>query len=205
MNKHFSNWQNKCSVVWLVILVVISLIMGVAWLKKEIHIQTNIFALLPKLNQDTDLAETQHYVSEQLNSNIFVVIDAKDSQQLQQATDDLQRAVSQSSLFEPLQPQVDTEQLGRILYQHRAGLLSTDDQQLLDQKDYASLTEKSLMQLFTPGLPISAESLKQDPFMLFSRYLLGVSQQVQHDNVELENGFATVSYTHLTLPTKRIV
>ena len=130
MNKHFSNWQNKCSVVWLVILVVISLIMGVAWLKKEIHIQTNIFALLPKLNQDTDLAETQHYVSEQLNSNIFVVIDAKDSQQLQQATDDLQRAVSQSSLFEPLQPQVDTEQLGRILYQHRAGLLSTDDQQL---------------------------------------------------------------------------
>lgn len=192
MNKHFSNWQNKCSVVWLVILVVISLIMGVAWLKKEIHIQTNIFALLPKLNQDTDLAETQHYVSEQLNSNIFVVIDAKDSQQLQQATDDLQRAVSQSSLFEPLQPQVDTEQLGRILYQHRAGLLSTDDQQLLDQKDYASLTEKSLMQLFTPGLPISAESLKQDPFMLFSRYLLGVSQQVQHDNVELENGFATI-------------
>ena len=96
MNKHFSNWQNKCSVVWLVILVVISLIMGVAWLKKEIHIQTNIFALLPKLNQDTDLAETQHYVSEQLNSHVFVVIDAQNSQQLQQATDDLQRAVSQN-------------------------------------------------------------------------------------------------------------
>ncbi|MBJ9985570.1 acyl-sn-glycerol-3-phosphate acyltransferase [Acinetobacter sp. S40] len=192
MNKYFSNWQNKCSVVWLIMLMLISLMMGVAWLKKEIHIQTNIFALLPKLNQNTHLAETQNYVSEQLNNTIFVVIDAKNSQQLQQATDYLQGAVSQSNVFEPLQTQVDTEQLGRILYQHRAGLLSQDDQQLLDQKEYTSLTEKSLMQLFTPGLPVSADSLKQDPLMLFSRYLLGVSQQVQHNNVELEDGFATI-------------
>ncbi len=166
--------------------------MGVAWLKQDIHIQTDIFALLPKLNQDADLANTQHYVSEQLNSNVFVVVDAKNNQQLQQATDFLQHAVGQSSVFEPLQAQVDTEQLGRILYQHRAGLISQQDQQLLDQKDYSSLTEKSLMQLFTPGLPVSAESLKHDPFMLFSRYLLGVSQYVQHNNVQLENGFATI-------------
>ncbi|MEQ1323455.1 MMPL family transporter [Acinetobacter soli] len=192
MNKHFSSWQNKLSALWLIILIVIGLVMGVAWLKKDIHIQTNIFALLPELSQDADLVKTQQYVSEQLNSRVFLVIDAKNVAQLQQATMYLQQAVAQSTLFEPLQPEVNTEQLGQTLYQHRAGLISPEDQQLLDDHDYQSLTEKSLMQLFTPGLPVNAESLKHDPLMLFSRYVLASSQHLQSSQVELENGFATI-------------
>ncbi|WP_288397594.1 hypothetical protein [uncultured Acinetobacter sp.] len=192
MNKHFSSWQNKLSALWLIILIVIGLVMGVAWLKKDIHIQTNIFALLPELSQDADLVKTQQYVSEQLNSRVFLVIDAKNVAQLQQATMYLQQAVAQSTLFEPLQPEVNTEQLGQTLYQHRAGLISPEDQQLLDDHDYQSLTEKSLMQLFTPGLPVNAESLKHDPLMLFSRYVLASSQHLQNSQVELENGFATI-------------
>lgn len=192
MNKHFSSWQNKLSALWLIILIVIGLVMGVAWLKKDIHIQTNIFALLPELSQDADLVKTQQYVSEQLNSRVFLVIDAKNAAQLQQATMYLRQAVAQSTLFEPLQPEVNTEQLGQTLYQHRAGLISPEDQQLLDDHDYQSLTEKSLMQLFTPGLPVNAESLKHDPLMLFSRYVLASSQHLQNSQVELENGFATI-------------
>lgn len=143
MNKHFSSWQNKLSALWLIILIVIGLVMGVAWLKKDIHIQTNIFALLPELSQDADLVKTQQYVSEQLNSRVFLVIDAKNAAQLQQATMYLRQAVAQSTLFEPLQPEVNTEQLGQTLYQHRAGLISPEDQQLLDDHDYQSLTEKA--------------------------------------------------------------
>lgn len=48
------------------------------------------------------------------------------------------------------------------------------------------------MQLFTPGLPVNAESLKHDPLMLFSRYVLASSQHLQNSQVELENGFATI-------------
>ncbi len=55
------------------------------------------------------------------------------------------------------------DQFAKQLYQHRAGLLSTQDQALLQKKDYAALTEQSLMQMMSPGMPVTAESLKQDP------------------------------------------
>ncbi|WP_288415087.1 hypothetical protein [uncultured Acinetobacter sp.] len=189
---HFSNWQNKLGLVWLMILLVISLILGVAWLKKDIHIQTNVFALLPKLSQDAQLERTQQYVAGQLNQTVFLVLDAKTPAQMQQATQSLQQSLQHNPLFTPLKPQADLEQIGRVMYQHRDGLLSPEDQALLQKQDYAALTEKSLLQLMTPGMPVTAEGLTQDPFMLFSRYLMANAQHLQSSNIELENGFATL-------------
>ena len=174
------------------ILLVISLILGVAWLKKDIHIQTNVFALLPKLSQDAQLERTQQYVAGQLNQTVFLVLDAKTPAQMQQATQSLQQSLQHNPLFTPLKPQADVEQIGRVMYQHRDGLLSPEDQALLQKQDYAALTEKSLLQLMTPGMPVTAEGLTQDPFMLFSRYLMANAQHLQSSNIELENGFATL-------------
>ncbi len=73
----FSNWQNKFSALWLLLLCVIALALGVAWLNKGIKIETNIFALLPEAHQDAHLEQAQQYVSQQLNDKVFVVLDAK--------------------------------------------------------------------------------------------------------------------------------
>ena len=62
----FSNWQNKFSALWLLVLCVIALALGVAWLNKGIKIETNIFALLPEAHQDAHLEQAQQYVSQQL-------------------------------------------------------------------------------------------------------------------------------------------
>lgn len=56
---HFSNWQNKATAIWLIILVIIAVVLGTAWLKKEIHIESNIFALLPEAHQDIRLEQAQ--------------------------------------------------------------------------------------------------------------------------------------------------
>ena len=81
----FSNWQNKFSALWLLVLCVIALALGVAWLNKGIKIETNIFALLPEAHQDAHLEQAQQYVSQQLNDKVFVVLDAKTDQQLEAA------------------------------------------------------------------------------------------------------------------------
>ena len=73
----FSNWQNKFSALWLLILCVIALALGAAWLNKGIKVETNIFALLPEAHQDAHLEQAQQYVSQQLNDKVFVVLDAK--------------------------------------------------------------------------------------------------------------------------------
>lgn len=82
----FSNWQNKFTALWLIALLLVAVGLGVTWLNKDIHIQTNIFALLPKVQQDPELARTQQYMNEQLNNKVFVVVDAKDEAAIQQAT-----------------------------------------------------------------------------------------------------------------------
>ena len=99
---HFSNWQNKLTAIWLIFLVIIAIGLGFTWMQKGIHIQTNIFALLPKVKQDKLLEQTEHYVSEQLNNKVFLVIDAKSSEQIEQATQILRAGVEQSNLFKPL-------------------------------------------------------------------------------------------------------
>ena len=187
----FSNWQNKFTALWLIILIIVGLALAVAWLKKEIHIQTNIFALLPETQQNPELAKTQQYMSDQLNQKVFLVLESTDQQALAQATQLLQKQLQQIFLWQPLKPQLDLEQFSKQLYQHKVGLLNPQDQQYLQQQDYQALTEQSLMQLMSVGMPITAESLRQDPLLLFPRYILSVANQVS-SKIELEQGFATI-------------
>lgn len=189
----FSNWQNKFTALWLIALLLIAVGLGVTWLNKDIHIQTNIFALLPKVQQDPELARTQQYMNEQLNNKVFVVVDAKDEAAIQQATHFLTAQAKQSKLWQTLKPQLDFDQFAKQLYQHRAGLLSAQDQALLQKLDYEALTEQSLMQMMSPGMPVTAESLKQDPLLLFPRYAMQLANPSQQD-IEMEQGFATIHH-----------
>lgn len=189
----FSNWQNKFTVLWLIALLLMAVGLGITWLKKDIHIQTDIFALLPKMQQDPQLARTQQYMNEQLNNKVFVVVDAKDESEIQRAMELLTVQAKSSALWQPLKPQLDFDQFAKQLYQHRVGLLSEQDQQLLQKKDYSALSEQSLMQMMSPGLPVTAESLKQDPLLLFTRYAMQLAKPSQQD-IEMEQGFATIHH-----------
>ncbi|MBJ8452341.1 acyl-sn-glycerol-3-phosphate acyltransferase [Acinetobacter bereziniae] len=190
---YFSNLQNKITAIWLIFLVIIALGLGWTWIHKGIHIQTNIFALLPKVEQDKRLEQTETYVSGQLNNKVFLVIDTQSQAQLEQATQLLQRDVSQSNLFQPLKPQVDTEKFAKTLYVHRAGLMTEQDEKILTDLDYLALTEQSLMQIMSPGMPVTEGLLKQDPLLLFPRYAMGLAGLQHHSNIEILNGFATIA------------
>ena len=189
---HFSNWQNKLTAIWLIVLSIIAITLGVAWVNKDIRIQTNIFALLPETHQDEKLERAQQYVSQQLNDKVFVVLDAKDDQSLNQATKLIQHKIVGNDLFHPIKPQLDSENFAKTLYQHKAGLLTEADQQLLRNKDYEALSEQGILQLMTPGMPITAELLQQDPFLFFPRYAMGLSGLQSSSEITLEDGFATI-------------
>ncbi|OTG64164.1 acyl-sn-glycerol-3-phosphate acyltransferase [Acinetobacter sp. ANC 3903] len=189
---HFSNWQNKFTALWLIVLSVIAIALGTAWLKKDIHIQTNIFALLPEAHHDPRLERAQQYVSQQLNDKVFVVLNAKDDAALNKATTTFKQSVAATNLWQPLHPQLDSEKFAQVLYQHRAGLLTLADQKLLEQQDYASLTEQGLLQIMSPGMPVTTELLQQDPLLLFPRYAVGLSSLQGDQDIELEDGFATI-------------
>lgn len=189
---NFSNWQNKFTAIWVVVLLSVASVLAFSWLSHDIHIQTNIFALLPKENQDKALEKTQQYVNEQLNNKVFLVIDAPNDQAMDQATVWLKKQVEQSDLWQPIQPQLDTEKFAQTLYQHHAGLVSPEDVALLKQKDYVALTEQAQMQIMSPGMPVTEDLLKTDPLLLFPRFAMGLSNQQSNQNIEMEQGFATI-------------
>lgn len=189
---HFSSWQNKFTTLWVAVLLIVATSLAYAWLQRDIHIQTNIFALLPEEKQDQASEKTQKYVNEQLNNKVFLVIDAPNDQVMQQATDLLKQRVAETQLWQPLKPQLDTEKFAQTLYQHHAGLISADDIALLKQQDYASLTEQALLQIMSPGMPISADLLQKDPLLLFPRFAMNLSNQKTDQTIEMEQGFATI-------------
>lgn len=189
---HFSNWPNKFTALWVGILLCVASSLVYSWLKHDIHIQTNIFALLPKEHQDVQLEKTQEYVNQQLNNKVFLVIDASNDQALQQATDILKQQVANSQLWQPLKPQLDTEKFAQTLYQYHAGLVSAEDIELLKKQDYTALTEQALLQIMSPGMPISADLLKKDPLLLFPRFAMGLFNQKTDQTIDMEQGFATI-------------
>ncbi|MBF7687799.1 MMPL family transporter [Acinetobacter rathckeae] len=189
---HFSNWQNKLTYLWVLFLLIVGILTAVLWMNQRIHIQANIFALLPDAEQNVSLQNTQRYMGDQLNQKVFVVLDAKDAQSLDQATQLITQAVKHTDVLKPIQHQFDADQFGQTLFKHRVGLLSQADIDLLKDKDYASLTEHSVLQFSSPGIPITATLLKQDPLLLFPRYLMGLSELQTQNNIRLEQGFATI-------------
>ena len=183
---HFSNWPNRFTALWVATLLCVALSLAYSWFKQEIHIQTNIFALLPKEYQDVQLEKTQEYVNQQLNNKVFLVIDTPNDQTLLQATDILKRQVANSQLWQPLKPQLDTEKFAQTLYQYHAGLLSSEDIELLKQKDYTALTEQALLQVMSPGMPVTADLLNKDPLLLFPRFAMGLSNQKTDQTIDME-------------------
>src|SRR5690606_21358178 len=176
----------------ILVLSVLEITLGSAWLKKEIHLQTNIFALLPKATQDPRLERAQQYVSQQWNDKVFVVLNAKDDVALAKAITTFKQSMAESDLWQPLNAQLDSDKFAQVLYQHRASFLTVDDQKLLQQQDYASLTDQGLLQIMSPGMPVTAELLQQDPLLLFPRYAMGLSSLQSNADIALEDGFATI-------------
>ncbi|SNQ29875.1 MMPL family transporter [Acinetobacter apis] len=189
---HFSNWQNKFTFIWVIILLIIGLLTAILWMNERVHIQANIFALLPKAEQNVSVQNTQRYMGDQLNQKVFLVLDAKDEHSLNQATQLITQAAKHTNELEPIHHQFDTAQFGQTLFKHRVGLLSQADIDRLQHQDYAFLIEQSVLQFASPGIPLTAELLKQDPLLLFPRYLMGLSELQTQNNVRLEQGFATI-------------
>jgi predicted exporter len=191
-----NTWFNKLGLFWLALLLITASVLASAWLQQRIHVETDIFKLLPKGEYSAQVQQANQQVSSLINQKLFVVLEAPTASTLQQATDQLLAETKQSALWQPPQPLLDSEALGKTLYQHRAYLLSQQDQQILSDAaqtgDYAALNEQALSQLLSPGVPISAELLKQDPLLFFPRFLLERANSLNGDQATLEQGWPTL-------------
>lgn len=173
------------------VVTAVAIIMAILWFQKEIHIQSNIFKLLPALSSNPKLIENHEKISKELNSQVFILLESQEYERLNHATTQVLASAKQSQLWQPIEHKQDLTQFSQQLFDYRAGLVSPHTQQLLEQKQYDALIEQSMLQLLSPSFPISEQLLKDDPLLLFPQYLMDKAQQ-QQVNIQLEQGFPTI-------------
>lgn len=185
-NMRFSSWQNRLGLLWLGMLVLTALLLLWAWLGKYLHIETDIFRLLPNGQYSQQVHDANQRVNQLVNQKLFMLLEADSEPHLAQATAYTLQQEKQSALWQGSKPVLDTEALGKVLFAHRAGLLSEQDQQILQAGDAQALTEQALSQMFSPGLPLNAELLNKDPLLFFPRYVMEKAAAISNSNADIQ-------------------
>lgn len=173
------------------VITVVTIIMAVMWWQKNIHIQSNIFKLLPEISENQAVLNSYARVNAQLNNQVFVMLQSTDEQQLNRAIQQFVKTAQQSNLWQPIKSNTSLEHFTRQLFQYRTGLLSQQSRQLLQEQHYQAVLDQSMLQLLSPIMPLSAQMLKQDPLLLFPQFLMEKSQ-TGNAEITLEQGWATV-------------
>jgi predicted exporter len=185
-----TNWQNKASIAWIAITLVVAVCLGVMHLKGSIHIQSDIFKLLPSVSDNAQVLDSQKTLSERLNRQVFVMLQADSQTALDTATEHLTDSANNSPAWQTVTPYADSDTLGQTLYQHRAGLLDDTTRHYLQTGNYDALLEKSTLQLFSPATPVNEQLLKDDPLLLFIGAM--VAQSGAMGDISLQKGWATL-------------
>ena len=185
-----TDWQNKASIAWIAITLVVAMCLGVMYLKGSIHIQSDIFKLLPSVSDNAQVLDSQKTLSERLNRQVFVMLQADSQTALDTATDHLTDSANNSLAWQTVTPYADSDTLGQTLYRHRTGLLDDTTRHYLQTGNYDALLEKSTLQLFSPATPINEKLLKDDPLLLFIGAM--VAQSGAMGDISLHKGWATL-------------
>ncbi|UOO90031.1 hypothetical protein LVJ82_03310 [Vitreoscilla massiliensis] len=184
----YSNWHNKAAVAWAAVLLLAAIALASMWWQGKLHIQSDIFRLLPQQQQQAEVSAAKAHMNQWLNRQLFVMVSAPSEAELQRSSAAIAQRFAASPLWQAPQATIDTQALGKTLFAHKAGLLSADDVALLKQQQYDALSDAALLQLASPAMPISDALLEQDPLLLFPRYVLGL-QATSDSDIQLQDGY----------------
>ena len=193
MNQSSFSWLTErrfraAGLLWLAVLLVAGALLAQLWHSGVLRLQSNIYALLPASEYRPEVAAAYQRVSDDVNNRLFIAIQAADSAALEQATRETLRLAAESGLLTsaPLNAEGSA---GPGLYAHRAVLLSDADREALLGGHYQALTERALVQLASPLYGASDQQLREDPLLLFPRFLL--ERAAAAGAGELEAGWPT--------------
>lgn len=187
-------WSRTASAIWLAVVAVFVLCLSLMWVNKSIHIQSDVFKLLPAFSDNPTLLQYNKLLSERLNNKVFIMLQSNNKDDLNRATDTLNAAKANSDIWGTDDVMASVEDFGKVLFTHRAGLMDSESATWLSQKNYDAFTESGLLQVYSPTMPVSEELLKDDPFLLLPKYAL----QKANDGLvaaEMEYGYPTLSQT----------
>ena len=156
----------------MLLLAVVGIVFWV-WVQPHLRVETDLLDLLPRHTSDQRIEAAVDTFSERLARKVLFLVGATDASAASTAARAFATSLSQSAAFDSVRERIGQDlQASVALYmQHRANLLSPQDQEAL-QKRPDSLYRSALLALYTPVGLIRPIDISRDPLGLGTDYLL---------------------------------
>ncbi len=144
------------------------------------RIETSLLALLPSTHRDPVTERAWDGFADNIGKQILFLAGSKEKDDAIQAAEYLDKQLRLSGLFSSILFRIDPETgsaLKNVYSPYHTGLLSKRDARLLQNNQGKLVYERALNTLYSPVSPVSADSLSQDPFLLFPEFLKHLPRQ----------------------------
>lgn len=159
-------------IVWSVLMVALLALFATRVLP-NLHVETDILALLPDAQEDPAMDEALNEFSAQLARRQIFLVGASDLADAKLAAASFARTLVESNAFASVTVQLDANARDRfdVYLRHRHFLLAQEDERALREGGGEALVQKAVRSAFTPAGLMQPMSLAQDPLGLLNDFL----------------------------------
>lgn len=152
----------------------------------DVRVETDILALLPRMQHDRDLDAALDAFSAQLARRQIFLVGSETLADAKLAASGFARELQASGAFESVQIELDADLRRRAdrYFPHRAYLLSQTDAQMLDQGRADELAGRALRAAYTPAGLMQPFGLAQDPLGLMNDFVWSQAPATGHARLE---------------------
>jgi predicted exporter len=164
--------------LWVVLLLAM-LATGVVQWQQGAHIQTDILAMLPHLQQDKLTETALNKVEQQLANQVYIAINANNDSQAISAAKQLMISLEQQTQqpFTAIRSGADDhlQDLAKVYFEHRFGLLTPEQAHAIETGHWRQLLNAAQSQLYSAFGFANSQLLSNDPLLMFPANLLALS------------------------------
>ncbi|QDE29766.1 MMPL family transporter [Shewanella polaris] len=165
-------------VLWVVLLLTM-LASGLIQWQQGAHIQTDILAMLPHLQQDKLTETALKRVEQQLANQVYIAVIADNDNQAISATQQLMNSLDK----QPQQPFIHIrsgaddhlQDLAKVYFEHRFTLLTAEQAKDIETDNWRQLLNAAQNQLYSAFGFANSQLLSNDPLLMFPANLLALS------------------------------
>jgi predicted exporter len=164
--------------LWVVLLLAM-LATGLVQWQQGAHIQTDILAMLPHLQQDKLTETALNKVEQQLANQVYIAINANNDSQAISAAKQLMSSLKQQTQqpFTAIRSGADDhlQDLAKVYFEHRFGLLTPEQAHAIETGHWRQLLNAAQSQLYSAFGFANSQLLSNDPLLMFPANLLALS------------------------------
>lgn len=156
-------------------------------------VRSNIMELLPNLRDDAVLRDALQRNNRAFSQKLLILVGDTDDKKTDAAAARVIDSIQQQDFFSAPMTGVALDQaqaIGKFYYPWRAGLLSTQQRQWIENNNFSAIEKQLTETLYSPISGINSTLLNNDPLLIFYAFMRGLSPA--QGNMQSVNGHLQV-------------